>query len=126
MLSFKFSINGESWSTAQLARVEHARHLHVLHDLKRLGAPVRPLGHAVDLTHDAIDVLDADTAREISVRTRSALDVEDLRELFADQLQASERIWADASGGPAGAPRQSAVADVTITGLTLDGFRAAL
>jgi hypothetical protein len=37
----------------------------------------------------------------------------------------SERIWAEASDCPAGEPPQAAVADVRMTGLDLDDFRAA-
>lgn len=120
------SIRGETSSAVQLAQVEYARHLHVLHDVKRRGARVTLAGHTADLTHSAIDLLEADTAREVSVRTRSALDVDALRELFADQLRASERIWAMASDCPAGSPLRAAAADVTITGLTLDQLRAGL
>ncbi|MEV5892044.1 hypothetical protein [Nonomuraea fuscirosea] len=112
MLSLKCAVDGEQWSAAQLATVEHARHQHVLHDLKRLGGPVA-------LTHDEIDLLDAGAAREASVAARAVLDVEDIRKLYADQLRASDRMWAAAGDNtPAGEPQRQAVAELTITGLS--------
>ena len=119
MLSLECSINGESWSAVQLAHVEHARHLHVLHDLVRRGA-------SLELTDDAIDLLDPATAREASVAARSTLDVDGLRALFAEQLTTSQRMWSRAHDAPADAALRPAVADLAVIGLAPDELRARL
>ncbi|MET7990743.1 hypothetical protein ABZU76_07510 [Amycolatopsis sp. NPDC005232] len=69
LLSLKCSIKGEIWPVAQPALLDHARHLHVLHGLQRLGARVALARRAVDLTHDAFDLLDTGSPREVSIQT---------------------------------------------------------
>ncbi|MFD5315814.1 hypothetical protein [Streptomyces sp. NPDC127098] len=116
------AIDGQSYATEQLDRLRHARNLHVLHQMKRLGANIEH-DHK-PLSDDEIDCLSAEDAHEVNVATTLAYGVEGLRELFAEQLRMSDRMWKDWDAASAGLPLQTARAELRVTGVTVEEFRA--
>jgi hypothetical protein len=115
------TIEGQYHSPAQLARVQHARHLHVLHEMKRLGA--RMVHDGTSLSHDDIDVLGAEDAHRVSTAVRQSFSVDDITDLYQEQIRASDHMWKQANNAPIGAPLRASLADVTVTGITIDEFR---
>ncbi|MER5435717.1 hypothetical protein [Streptomyces sp. NPDC002588] len=120
-LELECSINGRDYAPEHLARVRYDRHLHVLHEMKRLGAAIEHAGRP--LSHDDINRLSAEDARETSIAMRQSYDVGRIRDLYKEQLRASDQLWKDANDAPEGAPLLSAFADLTVTGIALDEFR---
>ncbi|MFD2420347.1 hypothetical protein [Amycolatopsis pigmentata] len=120
-LTLECLIDGQRYSAEQLERLEYDRHVHVLREMKRLGAEIRHNGNT--LSDDDINLLSPEDAREVSIATRRSYDFDGIRGLFKAQLQASDQLWKDANDAPAGAPIRIARADLTITGVPFDKFR---
>ncbi|MBQ1088974.1 hypothetical protein [Streptomyces sp. B93] len=116
------TIDGQPYSPEQLDRLRYVRDLHVLHQMKRLGAHIEH--HGEPLSDDEIDCLSARDAHDINVATTLAYGPQGLRELFAEPLRASDRMWKDWNTASAGQPLREARAELTVTGVTLDEFRA--
>ena len=70
-LSYTVTIDKVAYTDEQLARYEYERTLHVLHELKRLGADVRDGGRA--LSHTDINWLEPERAAQISLDIRESL-----------------------------------------------------
>ncbi|GGK79167.1 hypothetical protein [Mangrovihabitans endophyticus] len=119
MITIDCTIDGEPYSPAQLDRLRYTRNLHVLHQLKRLGATIKQ-------TDDEIDRLSPAQAHELNVATRLAHGRDGLRKLFADQLAQSDLMWKNLTTASQGQPLRAARADLTVTGMTIDDFHALL
>src|ERR1700693_485469 len=98
--TFKCSIDGQDYSLALLATVRYHRDLHVLHEMKRAGASI--VHRSKTLSDDDINLLNAEEAYAVSVATRQSYDPDGIRKLFAEQLQASERMWRDMNAASEG------------------------
>lgn len=114
------TIDGQAYSTEQLDRLRYVRDLHVLHQMRRLGATIEH--HHRPLSDDEIDHLSPEDAHAVNVATRLAHGAEGLRKLFAEQLRASDRMWKDMTAASAGLPRQRACAELVVTGVTWEDF----
>ncbi|BBD99643.1 hypothetical protein SAMIE_1031440 [Sphingobium amiense] len=111
-------IDGCSYSAKQLDGVQYRRHVHALHTLMRLGAVVNRRGQP--LSHDAIDRLLPEDAREVSIATRQAYGPDGLKELYRDQLLESDKMWRAANDAAADAPLLLAQTDITVVGVSLE------
>ncbi len=111
-------IDGQSYSARQLDDIQYHRHLHALHEMKRLGATIAHDGKA--LSHSDIDRLVPEHARNVSIATRQSYGPEGLKELFREQLRQSDQMWKEANDAPDGAPLLPAKVHVTITGVSLE------
>jgi len=111
-------IDGQNVSTTQLEKVQYDLHLHMLREMKKLGATLRHDGKS--LSDDDIGRLTLEEARDVSIATRKSLGVEGLKELFRDELLATDQMWKDANDVPEGAPSLYAQTDVKVTGVTLE------
>lgn len=116
------SIGGKPVAYAELASIQFHRHLHVLHQMRRLGATITRDG--VSLSDDDIDLLSSVEARDLSVAARRSFDMDGITALYATQLRASDHFWKEIAATSAGLPTQTAFADLTITGISLDEFQA--
>jgi hypothetical protein len=92
-LRVQCTIGGKEYSYEQLARIQYERQLHVLHEMKRLGATITHGGNV--LSDDDINLLGADEARAVCIAAREAYDPQGIRELFKVQLQESDQLWKD-------------------------------
>ena len=70
-LAYSVTIDGQPWSQEQLRRVECERTLHVLHEMKSLGAPIKDGDK--ELSHIDINWPDPKRTMEISLETRASL-----------------------------------------------------
>lgn len=124
-IAIECSIDSQPWSRAQLAMVEYDRHVHVLHEMRRLGATIEYAGKP--LTHDEINFLSAVDAREACIAARKSYGVDGMTHLYKELLRASDRMWKEvnAKSGQR-APMQFATADLTVTGMTLEDLHTAL
>lgn len=120
-LQLECLIDGQSYSYRQIVQIEHHRNLHCLHEMKRLGADLSHSGES--LSHDAIDLLGIKEARAVSVTVRKALGKAGLRQLFADQLRASDKMWKNISKASGNAPYKLCSADMTVSGISFDAFQ---
>lgn len=90
-LTIDVTIAGETYTPRQLARFQYERALHVLHELKDLGADLRDGDH--ELTHVDINWLEPQRAEEISLDYRSSLGEEGALALYGEVLEDTERRW---------------------------------
>lgn len=118
--TYECNIDGQSYSLGLLATIRYHRDVHVLHEMKRAGANIMHDGRS--LSHDDINLLDAPAAFEVSRATRQSYDLQQIRELFGSQLQASEERWRAMNAASVGKPMQTCVADIAITGISFDAF----
>ncbi|MGW5693134.1 hypothetical protein ACWEWX_19815 [Streptomyces asiaticus] len=116
------TIDGQPYSAEQLDRLRYVRDLHVLHQMKRLGASIEH--HNRPLSDDEIDYLTPKDAHDINVATTLAYGAEGLRKLFAEPLRTSDRMWKDWNTASAGLPLQKSCAELAVTGVALEEFRA--
>lgn len=116
------SIDGHDWSGEQLDRLQHQRHLHVLHTMVALGAPITHEGRSLGSAE--IDALTPHVARQLSIGIRGAYDIDGITTLFRDQLRASDALWKQAVGYDAHAPLRAAVTDIEVQGMSLDDLGA--
>lgn len=118
--TFECVIDGQSYSRQQLATVQYQRDIHVLHEFKRAGAPIKHEGK--ELTHDEINRLVAAEAFAASVATRTSYDPEGITKLFKDQLAESDEFWRELNRDAEDQPLQACIADLTITGIPYQEF----
>lgn len=90
-LKIEVTINGETYTQAQLDRYEYERCLHGLHEMKRLGAKI--IHNEKELSHIEINWLDPKDAYSVSLEVRKKLGVEGIRELFKDVLADTDNRW---------------------------------
>ncbi|GAA4899809.1 catechol 2,3-dioxygenase-like lactoylglutathione lyase family enzyme [Streptomonospora salina] len=108
------SIDHRSWSRSQIAMVEYNRHIHVLHEMKRLGAAIEHDG--IPLTHDEINFLNASDARDACVAARQTHGIDGMTHLYQDLLRASDRMWKEVNANDGReAPVQFSTADFTVS-----------
>ncbi|MBV4429652.1 hypothetical protein [Clostridium tyrobutyricum] len=84
----KFIINDEEWKNAQLERIDYERQLHVLHQMRRLGATIKDGGKI--LSDDEIDYLSAGETRKICINTRMEYTGDEVLKLYKTQLEKME------------------------------------
>lgn len=121
-IDVEVTIGGRLHSPEQLDRLRYERDLHVLHQLKRLGARIERDGSSP--TDDDIDHLTAADAHELSVATRLAHGADGLRKIYEEQRRASDRMWKEIQAASEGRPLQAARADLTVRGMTHEEFYA--
>ena len=92
-LQIEVTIDGQLYTKEQLDRYEYERMLHGLHELKHLGAKVTENGK--ELSHEDINWLDPEKAKQISFDIRKGLDEIGTLELFKDILKNSDQRWKD-------------------------------
>jgi hypothetical protein len=90
-LTYTVTIDGEPWREDQLRRIEYERTLHVLHELKALGVPLKDGDQ--ELSDIDLNWLDPERAMQISLETRSALGEAGMLEVYKDVLADSARRW---------------------------------
>lgn len=90
-LQYTVTIDGEEWKEDQLRQVEYDRTLHVLHELKSLGVPIKDGDK--ELSDIEINWLEPQRAKEISLDTRSAMGEQKMLEVYKDVAADSERRW---------------------------------
>lgn len=100
--------------------MRYQRDLHVLHEMKRVGATI--LHEGKSLSDDDINLLSIEEAYEVSAAARRSYDPDGIRELFSEQLKASEQRWKQMNVASDGLPLQACVAYITITGISFDDF----
>jgi hypothetical protein len=121
-LHVRCTIDGQEYSYAYLARIQYERQLHVLHEMKRLGATIKD-GDKV-LSHDDINLLSTEEARRICIAAREAYDPQGIKVLFKAQLQESDQLWKErVQGFSDGDSVPLAVTDMEVHGFTLDDLR---
>jgi hypothetical protein len=118
-------IDGQAYSYAYLARIQYERQLHVLHEMKRVGATITD-GEKV-LSDDDINLLSTADARRVCIAAREAYDPQGIKALFRTQLQESDQLWKERTlgfgdGDPMDRMRL-AVTDMEVHGFTLDDMR---
>jgi hypothetical protein len=90
-LTYTVTIDGLPWHEDQLRRVEYERTLHVLHELKALGVPLKDGDR--ELSHIDLNWLDPERARRVSLDAREGLGEDGFLELYRETLADSERRW---------------------------------
>jgi hypothetical protein len=90
-LSYTVTIDGQQWHEESLRRIEYERTLHVLHELKGLGVPIKDGDK--ELSHIELNWLDPERAEQISLDTRDALGEDGFLEVYKDVLTDSSRRW---------------------------------
>lgn len=65
------TIDGETYTEKQLARFEYYRTLHVLHEMKRLGAEIKYEGK--ELTDEEINWIDPEKAENILLNLKTGM-----------------------------------------------------
>src|SRR5690349_16095615 len=105
-VAIECTVDGQPYSAEQLDTLRHVRNLHVLHQMKRLGARIEL--HDNPLSDDEIDFLGAEDAHDINVATTLAYGPEGIRKLFAEPLRTSDRRWKEWNAASAGLPLQQA------------------
>lgn len=114
-LSYTVIIDGVAYTDEQLAHCEYERTLHVLHELKRLGADVRDGGRV--LSHTDINWLEPERAAQISLDIRESLGEDGVTELFADVLADSDRRWKQYNEGYVTGDVHTAGIEIDVTGV---------
>ena len=118
--TFECNINGQDYSPGLLAFLRYHRDIHVLHEMKRVGANIESNGKT--LSHDDINLLNAKQALAVSVAVRKSYGPDGFRALFQTQLKESEQRWRDMNAASEGLPLRQCVADITITGISFEEF----
>lgn len=90
-LNIDVTINGERYTQRQLARFQYERALHVLHELKELGAKL--FDGERELSHRDLNWLDPERAQQISLDYRDGLGPDGTAKLFGDVLRDSDARW---------------------------------
>ncbi|WEV57434.1 hypothetical protein [Ligilactobacillus acidipiscis] len=90
-LKIEVTIDGETYTDAQLAQYEYQRDLHVLHELKDLGVRVADGEH--ELSHQDINWIEPKKAAAISLDIRQNLGADGAYDLFKDVEADTERRW---------------------------------
>lgn len=118
--TFECNIDGQDYSLGLLAFLRYHRDIHVLHEMKRVGANIESNGET--LSHDDINLLNAKQALAVSVAVRKCHGPDGIRALFQTQLKKSEQRWHDMNAASEGLPLRPCVADITITGISFEEF----
>jgi hypothetical protein len=122
--TFNCVVHGQLYTADQLAELRYRRHLHVLHDMKRLGVDIRH--HGTTLSDDDINLLGSDDAHRVSTATRESLTVTELTDLYAEQIRDSDRMWKKANITADAGQLRAAITEVTVANLTIDEIRTGL
>jgi hypothetical protein len=121
-LHVRCTIDGQEYSYEQLARIQYERQLHVLHEMKRLGATITH-GDKV-LSDDDMNMLRTDEARAVCIAAREAYDPQRIKELFQIQMQQSDQMWRElAQDFSEGDPMPASYTDLMVTGFSMDDMR---
>jgi hypothetical protein len=94
-INLKFAIDGQPISLEEIAEVERKRTVHVLREMRALGADLRVDGKAA--TPESIEQLDPAAAKALLVDTKFSLGAEGMRRLYRDKLAASDDVWRNIS-----------------------------
>lgn len=92
-LVVEVEIDGDKYSQKQLAHIQYERALHVLHELKYLGAKLYDGDE--ELSHEDINWLEPARAEKISLDFRTRAGEDGILELFGDVIKNTDRRWKD-------------------------------
>lgn len=123
-LSIDVIIDGDHYSHNQLERLNYERALHVLHEMKRLGAAIVDGGS--ELSDAQIDWLECADAVRVLLETKQRLGNEGILDLYRDVLADSDarwRLWAS-DYDPACA--HTGVTEIAIRGISMQETVAVL
>ena len=121
-LEITVTIDDQAYSQRQLEAIQRERGIHVLHEMKRLGAVLKD-GENV-FSHDDINYLSAEDVKRISVATCASLGWDGVKSLFRDQIQRSLHMWEQiVSDGAEGEPAKLSIALLHVTGLVLEDYQ---
>lgn len=90
-MTFKCTIDGTEYTLPQLKCYEYGRTIHMLHEMKDLGAKIMDGGR--ELTHRDINYLTFEDAHRLSVETRWELGPDGIEKLFQDCIEDSMIRW---------------------------------
>lgn len=90
-LEITTTIDGETYSQKQLARYEYERTLHVLHELKQLGAEF--IFENKLLSDSDINWLNPEQVKQLSLNFRASRDVSKMLEIMKDVEKDAELRW---------------------------------
>ncbi|WP_047999058.1 hypothetical protein [Lactiplantibacillus herbarum] len=123
-IKINVQIDDQPYSEEQLAMYTYQRNLHVLHELKELGADV--LQADTPLSHTEINFLTAVDAQDILLATKLAIGTDGLRKLYATKMARMDQQWLDILEQSDGNQNlKAARTKLTVTGITLPQFQQA-
>lgn len=116
-LNIEVKIDGEIYTDAQLAQYEYQRALHVLHELKALGADVHDSGRK--LSHEDINWLEPEKVKQISLDIRNSLGEQGTLNLFKDAEADAECRWKEYIKDYDPTQSHIGVTEIHVTGITI-------
>ena len=114
-----FELNGQTWSGAQLERLEYERNLHILHQLKQHEIEIIDGNKVLD--DDDIDYLSMKDAWRISIETRSRYSGEEIAEKYKDSLAKADEMW-KRLGFALDRPMKISVCTMNVEGMTMQEY----
>lgn len=90
-LKITVTVDGENYSLKQLERIQYQRTLHVLHEMKSLGARIEDNGK--ELSHEDINWLEVCDAERICLDLRESMSEEEMLALYDEPERDAERRW---------------------------------
>lgn len=116
-LKISVKIDGEEYTLKQLKRYQYQRTLHVLHEMKRLGARIQTEGR--ELSHEDINWLEPEEAERICLDLRDSLSEEEMLKLFEVPEADAERRWKEYNADYDPAKVHVGVTEVSVQGVTM-------
>ncbi|MEA4944420.1 MAG: hypothetical protein VB080_08275 [Propionicimonas sp.] len=116
-LTIGVTIDGETYTQAQLAQFQYQRALHVLHELKRLGATLYDGDH--ELSDIDINWLEPARAEQISLDYRIGLGEQSTLDLFKDVLADTDQRWKEFNADYVDGDLRTGQVDLEVTGITV-------
>lgn len=120
--SARIVIDGCDCPQDYLDRLEYDRTLHVLHEMKYLGATVRD--GEKDLSHEDINWLEPDKAKRVCFELRASLDEQKMLDLFEGAETDAERRWKEFNENFDPSDLRTSVTEISIVGATFQDVMA--
>lgn len=113
-LQMQFRIDGRSVSQSEIDEVERKRAIHVLTQMRELGADV------AGGENTALDQLDYQSANALLVRTKTSMGNTGILQLYREKLRESDETWRGISANSVlHQSMKPSIAEVEVEGLTL-------
>lgn len=122
--SAKVVIDGRECPQSILDRIEYERTLHVLHEMKGLGADIKDGDRS--LSHEDINWLEPERAKEICFETRTALSEQEMLDLMAEPRLDAERRWKAFNEGYDPADAHVGVTEISVKGASFQQVMAVM
>ena len=116
-LKIKVTIDGENYTLQQLERYQYQRTLHVLHEMKALGAVIRDGDR--ELSHEDLNWLEPEDAERICLDLRDSMSEEEMLKLFEGPELDAERRWKEYNVDYDPAKVHVGVTEVSVQGATI-------